>query len=142
MDAVWIRNESRRLAPKLTIENASVILRAATSSSGKALTREELYWIVRYLIESDASLVSSEIRDELGEFVTGLIGHVAADCIVKLKTDPPDLSLSEFVEYVRNYRWARDRRTIWPGELCRKCDCAGNVLPQYSTEQNDAREPD
>ena len=140
MNVFFVTNEAKRLATHLTRNNVYNLLPHAVSSSGKHFTREELYWIARFLIKSEPELVNSNIRDELGEFVTGLIGHVATNYILKLPTDPEDLSSDEFIKYVRDYRWARDPTTIWPGARCGKCDAAGNLLSEYQTEQMDAGE--
>ena len=112
-----IRFESKNMdnfPPEHLIRSTSNALTVANvtdcfvSLGESELSREQIYKLSMAIIRSPKRIVTEEVADEIGEFVTVLVGHCAQSCIIRLGTDPPDLSDEELTSYVRNLDWTSD----------------------------------
>ena len=92
-------------ASALTVEN---VVTHFLSLNETGMDREQLYRLSMAIVQSPQNMVSEEVEEEIGEFVSVLVGHCARSCILRLRSDPPCMTDDQFVQYVRNVDWSSD----------------------------------
>ncbi|MEZ0274489.1 MAG: hypothetical protein ACAH88_06255, partial [Roseimicrobium sp.] len=68
-------------------------------------TREDIYHLVVRINENQSAEIFEECGDPTGSYITGLIGHVAGECIVRLPGEPE--GVEGLTAYVRGMQWMK-----------------------------------
>jgi hypothetical protein len=66
-------------------------------------TRKDIYNLVRDIDNRHSNSMAEECSDSISNYLTGLVGDVAAECIVRLPGENCDLA--EHARYVRSRVW-------------------------------------
>ena len=91
--------------PSNQSEQWDAVERYVTVLAVSGWTREDIYHLVCRIDKTQSNVIFEESADPTGNYITGLIGDVAAGYEVRLPGEPEDIE--EHVAYVRGRRWMK-----------------------------------